>query len=224
MSDLIIRLLLALFTLASAAFIGASRPAQPPAYGDAGMHATGFVSDSASGTGFPSAVSVESAAVLTAVPSQRKETPRSVTGQAHLAAPQPSAKPSERPSLIRAVTTSAGPRPTPRKGPARTVSPKPLRHAVTGVMSWYCSPGRSACTVGHSPSCRCAAAGPALRRALGPSWRGRTVTITAGRASTTLKLVDFCACGGRLLDGYAALWFGLGIPLSRGLVNATVQW
>jgi hypothetical protein len=42
-----------------------------------------------------------------------------------------------------------------------------------------------------------AAAGPALRRALGAGWRGMTVTVWNGARHVTVRLTDWCACGPR---------------------------
>lgn len=43
----------------------------------------------------------------------------------------------------------------------------------------------------------CAAAGPALRKALGSHWRGKWVEIHRGGQYVTVKLTDRCACGPR---------------------------
>ena len=59
---------------------------------------------------------------------------------------------------------------------------------LTGLATWYdWRPGE-------------AAAGPALRRALGADWRGQRVTVCTaaiGRSCVTVTLTDFCACGDR---------------------------
>lgn len=54
-----------------------------------------------------------------------------------------------------------------------------------GWATWY-DPGRGQ-----------AAAGPALRRALGKHWRGKTVHVCRGRACVKVTLSDWCACGPR---------------------------
>lgn len=84
----------------------------------------------------------------------------------------------------------------------------PLR----GVATWYAYvPGG-------------AAAGPALRAALGPLWRGRTVSVCAGSACVVVKLSDWCQCyGTRVVDLDAASFAQLA-PLSRGVLTVTVQW
>lgn len=101
-----------------------------------------------------------------------------------------------------------------------------LGHALTGTSSWYCSPGRSACTSGYSASGAYAAAGPRLRAALG-DWRGRTVLVTANGASVEVRLIDFCSCpsGNRLLDLYAIVFGQLARNgLSQGVVDVVVTW
>lgn len=116
------------------------------------------------------------------------------------------------------VTASAGARPSPTRRPAAIVT-----GGLEGTASWYCLPSRSACTRGYPSGRLYAAAGPAIRGALG-SWRGRTVTVSTSRASVAVTLIDWCQCGERLLDLYAAVWFGLGVPLSAGLIDVTVSW
>ena len=79
--------------------------------------------------------------------------------------------------------------------------------------------------VGYPASGAYAAAGPEIRRLLGPGWRGRYVTVTTGRASVTVRLIDTCQCyGSRLVDLYSSVWGGLGVPLSAGLVDIEVTW
>lgn len=148
----------------------------------------------------------------------------------------PTPKPSERPKGSAAATTAGPvrvPRPAASAAPAKSratpsrkpqVARKAAGRVVSGNASWYCLSGRSACTRGYGPECLCAAAGPAVRAALG-DWRGRLVTVSTSRASVTLRLVDFCSCpGGRVLDLYASVMGGLGVPLSAGVVDVEVSW
>jgi len=69
-----------------------------------------------------------------------------------------------------------------------------------------------------------AAAGPALRKALGPNWRGRWVRVCAGDACVRVQLTDWCACQPmtRLvdLDGRS---FARLASLSRGVVAVVVH-
>ena len=100
---------------------------------------------------------------------------------------------------------------------------EPAPEHLAGLATWYCLPGRSACSSGFPASGMYAAAGPALRRALGPRWRSARVTVTAGARSVVVRLADWCACpGGRVLDLYGSAFSRLA-PLSRGVVRVTVQ-
>lgn len=95
-------------------------------------------------------------------------------------------------------------------------------HAVRGVATWYCWPGRSACPVGWRAAGLYAAAGPALRRALGRHWQGRYVAVTAGGRRVVVRLVDWCSCpGGRVIDLFAVAFRRLA-PTSRGIVAVVV--
>jgi len=80
-------------------------------------------------------------------------------------------------------------------------------HAISGRASYYCRAGVSICTVNHpdGPGFDAyAAAGPALRAAIGPDWRGQIVYVDGIR----VKLIDWCKCTGgstgveKLLDLY----------------------
>jgi hypothetical protein len=96
---------------------------------------------------------------------------------------------------------------------------------LSGTSSWYCLPGRSACTRGYGASCICAAAGPTIRAALG-DWRGRTVVVSTGNVDVVVTLIDWCSCpDGRLLDLYAVAFGGLAPNgLSDGLIDVGVSW
>lgn len=116
----------------------------------------------------------------------------------------------------------AGAPPSPATGmrPASSEAPRTAA-SLRGIATWYCLPGRSPCTAGYPATGAYAAAGPALRAALG-DWRGRTVTVSADGRSVEVALVDFCRCdGGGLIDLYAGV-FGQMAPLSVGLVRVTV--
>lgn len=122
--------------------------------------------------------------------------------------------------------------PDPR--PSDGTSPKqPAPALITGPATWYCLPGRSACSSGFPASGMYAAAGPALRRAIGPRWRSARVTVTrtwtdarGGEHSATVvvRLADWCACPGvRVLDLYGSAFSRLA-PLSRGVLRVEVSW
>lgn len=89
--------------------------------------------------------------------------------------------------------------------------------ALRGVATWYDAPTR-----------RDAAAGPALRDALGSDWRGRWVTVSAAGRSTLVRLTDWCACGDRhgsptVLDLDDAAFARLA-PLGTGVLDVVVSW
>ena len=98
--------------------------------------------------------------------------------------------------------------------PAKTVEPV---QAVKGVATWY-----------DAPSKRDAAAGPALRKALGSDWRGSYVWVEANGHSVLVQLTDWCACGERngrptLLD-LDDVAFSRLAPLSVGVLDVVVSW
>lgn len=118
-------------------------------------------------------------------------------------------------------TASPAPSPTPTAAPTRKPKPKatpkpaPKRHAIAGVATWYCLPGRSRCTRGFPAGGAYGAAGPELRAALG-KWRGKTVWVNG----VAVKLIDWCACGGNhVIDVYHSTWVRIPHP-SR----VTIRW
>jgi rare lipoprotein A (peptidoglycan hydrolase) len=135
-------------------------------------------------------------------------------------------------TLSRPVSgTRPAPTPTPRTSPRQSpaaslrgasMTPAPVVGTpVAGVATWYCKPGRSACTRNHPADGLFAAAGPALRVG---DWRGRLVTVTAGGRSVEVRLVDTCGCpGNRVIDLYASAFERLG-RLSKGVLEVTVSW
>ena len=115
------------------------------------------------------------------------------------------------------TSTTAPPSPSPTgTRPAATAKPRtatPPGHSVAGTATWFRSPA------GVS------AAGPALRAAVGPGWRGTRVTVCAGGRCVATVLGDWCACGvgNRVIDLHAPLFAQLA-PLSRGVLEVTVKW
>lgn len=101
------------------------------------------------------------------------------------------------------------PAPAPGAGPAPAGAPAAV---LRGTATWYAYvPGG-------------AAAGPALRRALGPGWRNRTVTVCAGGRCVRARLSDWCRCpGGRAVDLDVRSFARLAPP-SRGVLPVTVSW
>ena len=102
------------------------------------------------------------------------------------------------------------------KAPTATaISKAPSVAALTGVASWY------SYFEGQ------AAAGPALRVALGPNWRGKIVeTCSANDPSRCVRvqLTDMCQCLSTRLVDLDARDFARLAPLSQGLLNVEVTW
>lgn len=94
-------------------------------------------------------------------------------------------------------------------------------HLLTGSATYYCVTGKSRCTVGYGPGCACAAAGAALRLAMG-DWRGRTVTVRYGNNEARVRLID-CLCSSGLIDLYGVV-FGQLAPLTAGRITVAVTW
>ena len=85
---------------------------------------------------------------------------------------------------------------------------------IPGVASWY----------DYRP--RQAAAGPALREALGPSWRGQVVTVCAATC-TKVRLTDWCQCykgqrRERIIDLDRRSFVVLGVLPSRGIAKVKI--
>lgn len=105
--------------------------------------------------------------------------------------------------------------------PAATAKPRtasPPRQPLAGLATWYRG------TAGE------AAAGPALRAALGPGWRGRRVVVrlAPGGPGVTVRVSDFCACRDR--NGLPTLIdldvrdFQRLAPPSRGVIRVEAVW
>ena len=101
------------------------------------------------------------------------------------------------------------------------IAPK-TTHAITGRASYYCRAGVSPCTINHPDDSgfdAYAAAGPGLRAAIGPGWRGRIVYVDGIR----VKLIDWCKCTGgsvgveKLLDLYYDVF-------ARTGSHVTIRW
>ena len=111
------------------------------------------------------------------------------------------------------------PPPEPPKAPTASVAS--TTHVLRGQASWYCRAGVSPCTSGHSDGGgfdAYAAAGPKLRAAIGPAWRGAIVSVNGIR----VKLIDWCQCyrgepQEKLLDLYYDVY-------SRTGGAVTIRW
>jgi hypothetical protein len=93
--------------------------------------------------------------------------------------------------------------------------------SIAGKASWYCKAGVSICHHSYPPGSMVAAACGKLRAAMGPNWRGRIVTVTAGSRSVVIKLVDYCASRDKLIDLYWAVMVKLG---GSGVLSVRVSW
>lgn len=68
------------------------------------------------------------------------------------------------------------------------------------------------------------AAGPGLRRWLGPGWRGESVVVrTASGRQVTVKLTDWCACKGSRIIDLSDDAFARLAPLSSGVLSVKVS-
>jgi rare lipoprotein A (peptidoglycan hydrolase) len=121
------------------------------------------------------------------------------------------------PAIILAATMviPSPPRDQPDQPPAKVevkAAPPKGRKVVRGSATWYdYRPGH-------------AAAGPALRRALGRGWRGTKVTVRSlAGEKVTVKLTDWCLCrGDRVIDLDVRSFARLADP-SRGVIKVTVN-
>jgi rare lipoprotein A (peptidoglycan hydrolase) len=91
---------------------------------------------------------------------------------------------------------------------------------IAGTASWY----------DYMP--RQAAAGPALREALGKDWRGQIVTVCVSRETSSacakVRLTDWCQCHRgtnreRIIDLDRRTFAVLGVPPSRGIAKVRVH-
>jgi hypothetical protein len=120
------------------------------------------------------------------------------------------------------IAPTVAPTPTPRPRPTATLPPR-TSHLLIGLATWYCLPGVSACMAIHPTGGMYAAAGPALRAALGSHWRGRVVTVCGSRC-VRVTLADWCACGGgHTIDLYSDAFRQIA-PLSSGVVGVVIRW
>lgn len=130
--------------------------------------------------------------------------------------PAPTASPSPVPSVARQRDPAAGH--TGAGSGHRTIS-RSVHGELGGYATWFAT-GRSGLY---------AAAGPALRKAIGPGWRGSHVLVAryGTRKGIEVVLNDWCACGPRngmstLLDLSDEAFRALA-PLSRGVIRVAVD-
>jgi len=146
-------------------------------------------------------------------------TPRMTTdGVSPVPSPDSAAR-TEVPAPARAVTPAPRVTPKPkatRTRPAPTAKPRTavlLRGTLRGNATWFASPQNVS------------AAGPALRRAIGPGWRGTRVRVCSGGRCAWTVLGDWCACrrGNRVIDLDDNVMAALG-GIDRGVIPVTVRW
>jgi hypothetical protein len=106
--------------------------------------------------------------------------------------------------------SASEPPPHPPKQQAPVVGTAPI---VRGQATWYATgPGRGD-----------AAAGPALRRALGKRWRGSLVHVCAKGRCVQVRLSDWCACSGKRVIDLSDEDFKRLAPLSTGVIKVEVS-
>jgi len=131
-----------------------------------------------------------------------------------------------------APRASIAPTPVPTAAPTLRATPRPTirltGHRLVGTATWYCLTGVSGCMAIH-PGGLYAAAGPALRAALGVNWRGRAVLVrsTWNTKGVVVILADWCACGGgHVIDLYsdAMKVIDPGYRTNGGVKDALITW
>ena len=142
-------------------------------------------------------------------PQADPRSPRGMTMDDYVPSPDSAAR-TEAPRPM-PVSRFSQPLPTTGTRPASTTEPR-TSIALRGTATWFRSPS------GVS------AAGPALRAALGPGWRGTRVKVCHGGRCLWTVLGDWCLCrDDRVIDLHAPLFARLA-PLSRGVLEVTVKW
>jgi hypothetical protein len=98
---------------------------------------------------------------------------------------------------------------------------------VGGTATWYCSStspctrycsSTSPCTRGYGPSDMVAAIDPTLGIA-----KGDQVTVRHDGRTITVRIVDVCACAGERLIDLTSGAFARLAPLSRGVIDVTIE-
>lgn len=128
----------------------------------------------------------------------------------------------------------------PVERPVVVVRPRPNGHLV-GIATMYCvaefgNYHTGACMARHPAGGPYAAAGPALRAAIGGGdhclpgpgcWRDRTVTVCGPKGCATATLADWCRCsGGHVIDLYGTVMKEIdpGYPFNGGVAAAVISW
>lgn len=150
------------------------------------------------------------------------------------AAPTPS--PTPKPTPI--ATRKPAPQPTSSVRVEPKATPKPKTGQVVfsggilkGKATYMCDGnGNGNCHYKYPDTAgedHYAAAGPALRKMLGPKWRNDIVLVMKGNNKVYVKLVDWCECkkgtaDERIIDLYADAFDNLA-DLGRGKITVRIQ-
>jgi hypothetical protein len=134
--------------------------------------------------------------------------------------PQPSV-PDPNPIVVVRPTPTPKPPPASEDDSGGGAGSQATSNSISGYASWYCRAGYSICTNNHPDTSdfdAYAAAGPALRQAIGSDWRGSIVYVDGIR----VKLIDWCQCykgesNEKLLDLYYDVF-------ARTGSRVTVRW
>jgi hypothetical protein len=127
--------------------------------------------------------------------------------------PSPTATPKPAKSAKPKVVPAEGH--TARGSGVRTIPNKRVHRNISGTATWHAT-GRD------GPF---AAAGPLLRKAIGPGWRGNQVLVCLRARCIIVTLSDWCLCSHnrRLVDLSDEAFRALA-PLSRGVLKVSVGW
>jgi hypothetical protein len=141
-------------------------------------------------------------------------------------APTATRAPRKQPPVSAGVFVKPTPKPKPKPRQAAVYSGGGTSHVLRGRASWYCNNNASraqisACHYQYPDTGAYnayAAAGPRLRAALGPNWRGRVVSVDGLR----VKLVDWCQCyQGQSQEKIIDLYYDVYL---RAGGNVTIRW
>lgn len=136
--------------------------------------------------------------------------------------PSPAKRPAQRQRF--GVESRVSPLPQPSVSPVHSAS----GGVLSGTATWYCLPGISVCPYFMRGGLG-AAAGPALRNAIGPDWRGKIVETCLSNSPSicvAVKLVDWCACGAdHVIDLFADAMRVIDPGFrSNGGAQVTISW
>lgn len=165
--------------------------------------------------------------VAEVVPSPAPTSPAAVGEDTTIADPGDAPTATRAPRKQPAVKAGVFVKPTPKPKQPTVYSAGGTSHVLKGRASWYCNNDGSraqisACHYQYPDTGAYnayAAAGPKLRAALGPNWRGKVVLVDGLR----VKLVDWCQCYGgqsgveKVIDLYYDVYLRAG-------GSVTIRW